>query len=865
MDTSIGWDDPKHPMVSASTTKTKSTLTAPSTTTRTTTATATTQLPEINALCRTIQSELQNMSKALNCPLCLSSLRKAVILPACVHAYCQSCLDTSLQQQEQQNKLLDQSGNVLKCPTCNQKCQRRSKVAAPVLDELVTAYKGCLRSFGLAPVRYEPSICQYALTQLQDDEADQEEGDGDGNSQRFIQIHEHLQTSRVFGKAFAPAGEKGKNATPVPSFWHHQQQKVISANERALVKASVAKMKRRREQKQQQTKPPTQPPSYSQLATAAIEQEAANADEEEWRNEDENCQEIVVNNTNSSNNKSNVPSEASTQKRSQQIYDGHEDSTKESCSRKGEDPNLDITRIAAAVGVTEQNGKGEMASSSCGVAVSKETTKLLLDDFDISNDNDIGGADSELAARMQQRRRRRQPIWRENNISLSLDSTKLPLDNGNKEADSTSETDSYVALRTATKREKESQKHPPINHIQDTRRDSQEENDESNPDKKSKETSAATTLQPKIEQATDVTESDMNSKATLDVGSIVHVQARTWPGVNKHGGVGRITRVYRSSLPGNNDIECTAEKATASAFDISYVLGGREKRVDAVFVSLHDPELAGTGPQQRVSVDVVQQNASKSRRLSDGGDDKKGEKGARSNRRNRFPSDQSERKVSYRLAKQVEEKIPATLLAQLAKEGFDITGRQKEHAVTTVASPVNIEAATKENNSLAGKKRSALKNTTSTSRKKQRLLDALPSSLARRSNRKKVAPVDASEIAPILMPGKKKQKTTTESLGTTTTSNLGKFISRVSQRSRSKKTVKTDDASSLSGTHNSCTVASLTNEEMCKYADALYQDRIESAMSKGMVVVTPSMITTDIQKESLMTLVAISKNGTGGK
>jgi len=60
-------------------------------------------------------------------------------------------------------------------------------------------------------------------------------------------------------------------------------------------------------------------------------------------------------------------------------------------------------------------------------------------------------------------------------------------------------------------------------------------------------------------------------------GSIVMVQARTWPGINKHGGVGRVTKVHSSTEIGGGAVQ----------YDVSYVLGGKEKFVDESFVQLH--------------------------------------------------------------------------------------------------------------------------------------------------------------------------------------------------------------------------------------------------------------------------------------
>jgi len=56
------------------------------------------------------------------------------------------------------------------------------------------------------------------------------------------------------------------------------------------------------------------------------------------------------------------------------------------------------------------------------------------------------------------------------------------------------------------------------------------------------------------------------------VDDIVSVQPRTWPGINKEGGVGRVTAVY----VGGDSVQ----------YDITYLFGTRDKRVDEDFVSL---------------------------------------------------------------------------------------------------------------------------------------------------------------------------------------------------------------------------------------------------------------------------------------
>jgi len=53
---------------------------------------------------------------------------------------------------------------------------------------------------------------------------------------------------------------------------------------------------------------------------------------------------------------------------------------------------------------------------------------------------------------------------------------------------------------------------------------------------------------------------------------VVCVQARTWPGINKHGGVARIAKVHEDS----------------NMYDVVYILGGKEKQVEAEYISTVD-------------------------------------------------------------------------------------------------------------------------------------------------------------------------------------------------------------------------------------------------------------------------------------
>lgn len=67
--------------------------------------------------------------------------------------------------------------------------------------------------------------------------------------------------------------------------------------------------------------------------------------------------------------------------------------------------------------------------------------------------------------------------------------------------------------------------------------------------------------------------------AKFDVGTLVFVEARTWPGMNKLGGVARVTKVH---MPTRNSTLDSVK------YDVAYVIETRrEKMVDEQYVSLH--------------------------------------------------------------------------------------------------------------------------------------------------------------------------------------------------------------------------------------------------------------------------------------
>eukprot|EP00977_Amphora_coffeiformis_P018280 scaffold6364_cov171-Amphora_coffeaeformis.AAC.1 len=161
-------------------------------------------------------------------------------------------------------------------------------------------------------------------------------------------------------------------------------------------------------------------------------------------------------------------------------------------------------------------------------------------------------------------------------------------------------------------------------------------------------------------------------RSLFAVGDVVQVQARTWPGANLHGGVGRIKAVH---LTGQHHV----------SYDIDYVLGGRERKVDAVFCSTTD--LPRTG-RRRTS--VLDGGGAASRRLEQ---------------------------------KQREGVLPPTLLAQLRMEGFDVEGKI-EPAFVAVNTPAptttSVTTRHKSHNNSNKKETKTPKSSTATANRKRK-------------------------------------------------------------------------------------------------------------------------------------------------
>lgn len=130
---------------------------------------------------------IENMSRALTCPICCHSLKSSVFLP-CGHAFCRPCLTSSLSHR---------SGGGASCPVCRLPCGRRSGMPLAQLDEIVVAFKGVMRSFGFAPVVHSKRVMMTQLSpggEVSDEEEDMgRESSGIFRKRRKLEVDEALE------------------------------------------------------------------------------------------------------------------------------------------------------------------------------------------------------------------------------------------------------------------------------------------------------------------------------------------------------------------------------------------------------------------------------------------------------------------------------------------------------------------------------------------------------------------------------------------------------------------------------------------------------------------------------------------------
>jgi hypothetical protein len=121
-------------------------------------------------------AQMENIGKALSCPICCHSLKSSTFLP-CGHAFCQDCLSDVFRNNSDSNH---------SCPVCRLKCGRRSASRIQQLDEIVSSYKGLMRAFAFTPVVHSKQVGMTQLSPGEDClEGDDEESEWRTTSRGF--------------------------------------------------------------------------------------------------------------------------------------------------------------------------------------------------------------------------------------------------------------------------------------------------------------------------------------------------------------------------------------------------------------------------------------------------------------------------------------------------------------------------------------------------------------------------------------------------------------------------------------------------------------------------------------------------------
>ncbi|KAG7396633.1 hypothetical protein PHYBOEH_001966 [Phytophthora boehmeriae] len=97
--------------------------------------------------------------------------------------------------------------------------------------------------------------------------------------------------------------------------------------------------------------------------------------------------------------------------------------------------------------------------------------------------------------------------------------------------------------------------------------------------RKQKQTFLSSDIFMGVTSETNNAEVEVDEQNALAVGTTVTVAKRTWPGMNKLGGAGRIQKVNEEILP---------EGTVRFTYNVRYVLGGSEKNVERKYISVVD-------------------------------------------------------------------------------------------------------------------------------------------------------------------------------------------------------------------------------------------------------------------------------------
>jgi len=329
-------------------------------------------------------------------------------------------------------------------------------------------------------------------------------------------------------------------------------------------------------------------------------------------------------------------------------------------------------------------------------------------------------------------------------------------------------------------------------------------------------------------ESSDTTSSNTSARAEFKVGDIVQVQSRTWPGVNKPGGIARISKVFENT----------------SSYHVNYILGGKEKNVDSIFLSL---------PPEEMNLLEDAKDDSNNAAASASTTDNNSNKDKRERKSRRISKFDAKVKMEAMESSPVHKNVlPPDLMKQLAAEGFDVaplaikTASSKSRSrYSTARVTFNTEASERPKN--AKRSRSAPRSGTAAA--------SGASSTTKRARQTAKTNPPLQEQNPTVQAKKDAQKRNAPTDDNVESEN-GKPAAKKSAPSKRRK--KAPSASS--GQQDIALVPPLpeTNPEICALADKYYQERVQRALDNNSLCVVSTGLS-DSEKKALKALIREAK------
>ncbi|KAL7552508.1 hypothetical protein ACHAWF_015774 [Thalassiosira exigua] len=646
-----------------------------------------------------LRTEVDELGRALMCPICRSTLRSAKLLP-CVHAFCSECLrDYFRPKPTLDPKAKRRRASPVKvkneCPVCktpNRGC--RAGVSAPHLDELARAYKLVAREFGFAPRVYHGGA-GIVMTQLDPEEdvharldsEEEEEGEEDAKmpaeesgearkkkESKVREHQEHLQVCQAVHGAFLertesqlrqrPVGrrEEVENQIKVRRFqqFAREQEAVVRADEAAfdrvrrvggakeMLAAVTAKFAaeavggkagddarrpRRGEPATANLKLPVLKrdgksaggiiPGKTKAAAAKTKEDLASSarlmdaskskDESTGKDEISSKSEAIAENKEvtksvieerdspvTSNVKPSMATDVGTEveapahgSKDEPNVEGEED--EQFCTAPDAPDETQSVEYDTAREESQGTASLNVTASSPTVIHDGNTVKKAdrprrqTNVYDVERSPEFlralgrrrGGSDHSesmsTAAGSAPVPVALQP--RESVATAASGSSPIVLHDGNTVRKKRGPKSNLVHTFDSDPTPRRSGKMSPLHALQKSVALEDKAGDNASADG-----AAPPMLSTPVERPLPSQKEQVIAK-----GTIVKVQARTWPGINKPGGVARVTKVH-SGNGGSN----------STKYDVTYVLGGKEKHVDESFVTLHEMESLPTIEEHRL-------------------------------------------------------------------------------------------------------------------------------------------------------------------------------------------------------------------------------------------------------------------------